>query len=252
MFDNLNRKLEQAFLNLKGQGEMSELNVANTIKDIRRALLDADVNYPVAKQVTNEIKEEALGQEILFSVKPGQSFTKIVNDKLTEIMGGKAAPFNADGKPAIILISGLQGSGKPTVTAKLANMLKKQGKQVLMAACDIYRPAAIDQLKTLGGQIDVEVYAEPENKNAVEIAQKAIAHAKDSFKNVVIVDTAGRLAVDAQMMQEIEDVKKALNPTETLFVVDSMTGQDAVNTACLLYTSPSPRDRTRSRMPSSA
>ncbi len=231
MFDNLNRKLEQAFRNLKGQGEITELNVANTVKDIRRALLDADVNYPVAKQVTNEIKEEALGQEILFSVKPGQLFTKIVSDKLTEIMGGKAASFNADGKPAIILISGLQGSGKTTFTAKLANMLKKQGKQVLMAACDIYRPAAIEQLKTLGGQIDVEVYAEPENKNAVQIAEKAIAHAKGGSKNVVIVDTAGRLAVDEQMMQEIEEVKRALNPTETLFVVDSMTGQDAVNTA---------------------
>lgn len=231
MFDNLNRKLEQAFRNLKGQGEITELNVANTVKEIRRALLDADVNYPVAKQITNEIKEEAIGQEILFSVKPGELFTKIVSDKLTELMGGKAAEFKLEGSPAVILISGLQGSGKTTFTAKLANMLKKQGKQVLMAACDIYRPAAIDQLITLGGQIDVEVFSEPENKDAVSIAQKAIEQAKSTGKNVVIVDTAGRLAVDEQMMQEIQDVKRSINPSETLFVVDSMTGQDAVNTA---------------------
>jgi signal recognition particle subunit SRP54 len=231
MFDNLNRKLEQAFRNLKGQGEITELNVANTVKEIRRALIDADVNYPVAKQITNEIKEEAMGQRILFAVKPGQLFTKIVNDKLTELMGGTAAPFKVDGKPAIVLIAGLQGSGKTTFTAKLANMLRKQGKQVMMAACDIYRPAAIDQLKTLGEQIGVEVYAEPENKDAVQIAQRAVARAKELGKSVVIVDTAGRLAVDAQMMNEIAAVKAALQPQETLFVVDAMTGQDAVNTA---------------------
>lgn len=231
MFENLNRKFEQAFRNIKGQGEITEINVANTIKDIRKALIDADVNYPVAKKITAEIKEEALGQKILFAVQPGQLFTKIVNDKLTELMGGKTASFNSEGKPAIILIAGLQGSGKTTFTAKLANMLKKQGKQVMLAACDIYRPAAIDQLETLGGQIGIEVYSERENKNAVQIAENAIAKAKEGLKNVIIIDTAGRLAVDEQMMNEIADVKKALNPTETLFVVDSMTGQDAVNTA---------------------
>lgn len=231
MFDNLSQKLDKAFRNLKGQGSITELNVASTVKEIRRALLDADVNFPVVKKITNEIKEEALGQDILISVKPGQLFTKIVSDKLTELMGGKAAEFKLEGKPAVILIAGLQGSGKTTFTSKLANMLKKQGKNVLLAACDIYRPAAIDQLKTLGQQIGVDVYAEPENKNAVEIAQKAIAEAKANSKQVVIVDTAGRLAVDEQMMKEIVAVKEAIQPSETLFVVDSMTGQDAVNTA---------------------
>lgn len=231
MFENLSQKLDKAFRNLKGQGQITELNVASTVKEIRRALLDADVNFPVVKKITNEIKEEALGQDILISVKPGQLFTKIVSDKLTDLMGGKAADFNLEGKPAVVLIAGLQGSGKTTFTSKLANLLKKQGKQVMMAACDIYRPAAIDQLKTLGEQIGVEVYAEPENKNAVEIAQKAIEHAKGNNKQVVIVDTAGRLAVDEQMMNEIVSVKEAVQPSQTLFVVDSMTGQDAVNTA---------------------
>ncbi|MEM1138011.1 MAG: signal recognition particle protein [Bacteroidota bacterium] len=231
MFDNLSTRLDQAMKTLKGQGRITEINVANTIKEIRRALLEADVNYRIAKDITNEIKEEALGQKVLTAVSPGQLFIKIVNDKLTQLMGGTAASFNPKGNPGVILIAGLQGSGKTTFTAKISNMLKKQGNQVLMAACDIYRPAAIDQLKTLGEQIDVEVYAEPENKNAVEIAQNAVKHAKTNGKNIIIVDTAGRLAVDEQMMQEITNVKAALSPQETLFVVDSMTGQDAVNTA---------------------
>ena len=231
MFDNLSNRLDQAMKTLKGQGRITEINVANTVKEIRRALLEADVNYNIAKDITNEIKEEALGQKVLTSVSPGQLFIKVVNDKLADLMGGTAATFNPKGQPGVVLIAGLQGSGKTTFTAKISNMLKKQGNQVLMAACDIYRPAAIDQLKSLGEQIDVEVYAEPENKNAVEIAKNAIKHAKSNGKNIVIVDTAGRLAVDEQMMKEISDVKQALNPNETLFVVDSMTGQDAVNTA---------------------
>jgi len=231
MFDNLSNRLDQAMKTLKGQGRITEINVANTVKEIRRALLEADVNYKIAKEITNEIREEALGQKVLTSVSPGQLFIKVVNDKLAELMGGTAASFNAKGDPGVVLIAGLQGSGKTTFTSKLANMLKKQGNQVLMAACDIYRPAAIDQLKTLGEQIDVEVYAEPENKNAVEIAENAIKFAKTNGKNIVIVDTAGRLAVDEQMMDEITRVKAALKPQETLFVVDSMTGQDAVNTA---------------------
>ncbi|MCG8476929.1 MAG: signal recognition particle protein [Cytophagales bacterium] len=231
MFDNLSSKLDRAFKTLKGQGSITEVNVASTVKEIRRALIDADVNYKVAKEVTDTIRKEALGQEILISVSPGQLFTKIVSDELTKLMGGKASEFNTNGSPAIILISGLQGSGKTTFTGKLAGLIKKQGKDVLLTACDIYRPAAIDQLKVLGEQVGVDVYAEPENKNAVEIANHAIAHAKANGKKVVIVDTAGRLAVDEQMMDEIEALKRALNPTETLFVVDSMTGQDAVNTA---------------------
>lgn len=231
MFDNLSYKLDKAFKTLKGEGQITEVNVASTVKEIRRALIDADVNYKVAKEITDDIKEEALGQNILISVKPGQMFTKITSDKLAELMGGTKADMNVSGDPAVILIAGLQGSGKTTFSGKLANHLKKQGRQVMMAACDIYRPAAIDQLKVLGEQIDVEVYAEPENKNAVDIAQKAIKHAKDKGKKVVIVDTAGRLAVDEEMMKEIEGLKSALNPAETLFVVDSMTGQDAVNTA---------------------
>ena len=231
MFDNLSNKLDQAFKNLKGQGKITEINIANTIKEIRRALLDADVNYPVVKKITNEIKEEALGQDVLISVKPGQLFTKIVSDKLTELMGGKAASFSLEGSPAIVLIAGLQGSGKTTFTSKLANKLKSEGKQVLLAACDIYRPAAIDQLETLGEQIGVDVYSERENKNAVEIALNAISQAKSKSKNVLIIDTAGRLAVDEAMMKEIVAVKEAVKPSETLFVVDSMTGQDAVNTA---------------------
>ncbi|MDW7691993.1 signal recognition particle protein [Flammeovirgaceae bacterium SG7u.111] len=231
MFENLSTRLDQAVKTLKGQGRITEINVANTVKEIRRALVEADVNYKVAKEITNDIKEEAFGRKVLTSVSPGQLFIKVVNDKLTELMGGTTAPFNPKGNPGIILISGLQGSGKTTFTAKLANHLKKQGNQVMMTACDIYRPAAIEQLKTLGEQIDVEVYSEPENKNAVEIANNAIKHAKSNGKSIVIVDTAGRLAVDEAMMNEISTLKKELNPQETLFVVDSMTGQDAVNTA---------------------
>ncbi|KYG71633.1 signal recognition particle subunit FFH/SRP54 (srp54) [Roseivirga ehrenbergii] len=231
MFDNLSGKLDQAFKTLKGQGTITEINVASTVKEIRRALISADVNFKVAKDVTDRIKEEALGRDVLISVKPGQLLVKIVSEELTKMMGGEKADFNTKGDPAVILISGLQGSGKTTFSGKLANMLKKQGRQVLLTACDIYRPAAIDQLKVLGEQVGVEVYAEPENKNALQIANNAIKHAKATGKKIVIVDTAGRLAVDEQMMNEIEELKKALNPTETLFVVDSMTGQDAVNTA---------------------
>ena len=228
MFDNLSSKLDQAIKNLKGQGRITEINVATTIKEIRRALVDADVNYKVAKEVTDKIKDEALGQEVLAAVSPGQLLTKIVSDELAELMGGTKSDMNLKGDPAVVLISGLQGSGKTTFTGKLGTLLKKEGKTVLLAACDIYRPAAIDQLKVLGEQIGIEVYAEPENKNAIEIANNAIQFAKANSKKVVIVDTAGRLAVDEQMMQEIEGLKKALNPSETLFVVDSMTGQDAV------------------------
>jgi signal recognition particle subunit SRP54 len=231
MFDSLSVKLDQAFKNLKGQGRITEINVAATVKEIRKALIDADVNYKVAKQVTDKIRQEALGRDVLMAVSPGQLLTKIVSEELTDLMGGENAPLNVKGDPAVILVSGLQGSGKTTFTGKLANMLKGQGRTVLLAACDIYRPAAIDQLKVLGEQIGVEVYAEPENKDAEKIAKNAIAHAKATNKKVVIVDTAGRLAVDEQMMQEIELLKKTLNPSETLFVVDSMTGQDAVNTA---------------------
>jgi len=231
MFDNLSGKLDQAFKTLKGQGSITEVNVASTVKEIRKALISADVNFKVAKDVTDRIKEEALGRDVLISVKPSQLLVKIVNEELTKMMGGEKADFNVKGDPAVILISGLQGSGKTTFSGKLANMLKKQGRQVLLTACDIYRPAAIDQLKVLGEQVGVEVYAEPENKNALEIANNAIKHAKATGKKIVIVDTAGRLAVDEQMMNEISELKAALNPTETLFVVDSMTGQDAVNTA---------------------
>ncbi|MGK7389052.1 MAG: signal recognition particle protein [Candidatus Cyclobacteriaceae bacterium M2_1C_046] len=231
MFDNLSIKLDKAFQTLKGQGQITEVNVATTVKEIRRALIDADVNYKVAKEVTDEIKEEALGQGVLTTVSPGQLFTKITNDKLTELMGGTNEDIILDGNPAVVLISGLQGSGKTTFTGKLANMLKKQGRQVLLAACDIYRPAAIDQLQVLGDQIGVDVYTDKQNKDAVSIANAAIKHAKDTNKKVVIVDTAGRLAIDEQMMEEISQLKKALNPSETLFVVDAMTGQDAVNTA---------------------
>ncbi|MGW8122131.1 signal recognition particle protein [Roseivirga echinicomitans] len=231
MFDNLSGKLDQAFKTLKGQGTITEINVAATVKEIRRALISADVNFKVAKDVTDRIKEEALGRDVLISVKPGQLLVKIVNEELTRMMGGEKADFNIKGDPAVILISGLQGSGKTTFSGKLANMLKKQGRQVLLTACDIYRPAAIDQLKVLGEQVGVEVYAEPDNKNALQIANNAIKHAKATGKKIVIVDTAGRLAVDEQMMNEIEELKRALNPTETLFVVDAMTGQDAVNTA---------------------
>ncbi|MFT6971736.1 MAG: signal recognition particle subunit SRP54 [Roseivirga sp.] len=231
MFENLSGKLESAFKTLKGQGTITEINVATTVKEIRRALIGADVNFKVAKDVTDRIKEEALGRDVLVSVKPGQLLVKIVQEELTAMMGGEKAIFDTKGDPAVILISGLQGSGKTTFSGKLANMLKKEGKQVLLTACDIYRPAAIDQLKVLGAQVGVEVYAEPENKSALEIANNAIKYAKATGKKIVIVDTAGRLAVDEQMMNEIEELKKVLKPTETLFVVDSMTGQDAVNTA---------------------
>src|SRR5690554_339982 len=231
MFDNLSYKLDQAFKTLKGQGSITEINVAATVKEIRRALIDADVNYKVAKQVTDAIREEALGREVLAAVSPGQLLVKITNEELTKLMGGSKADINIKGDPAVILIAGLQGSGKTTFSGKLASFLNKQGKSVLLTACDIYRPAAIEQLKVLGEQIGVEVYAEPDNKNAVQIANNAIKYAKDNNKKIVIVDTAGRLAIDEQMMEEITSLKKALNPSETLFVVDSMTGQDAVNTA---------------------
>ncbi len=231
MFDNLSLKLDKAFQTLKGQGRISEINVATTVKEIRKALIDADVNYKVAKEVTDEIREKAMGQNVLTAISPGQLLVKITNDELTALMGGKSEDITIEGNPAVILIAGLQGSGKTTFSGKLANYLKKQGRSVLLTACDIYRPAAIDQLKVLGGQVGVEVYAEPDNKDAVKIAKAAIEHAKKNNHRVVIVDTAGRLAVDEAMMDEIARLKAALNPSETLFVVDSMTGQDAVNTA---------------------
>jgi signal recognition particle subunit SRP54 len=231
MFENLSLKLDKAFQTLKGQGRITEINVASTIKEIRKALIDADVNYKVAKEVTDDIKEKAMGQNVLTAISPGQLLVKITNDELTQLMGGQSEDIKIEGNPAIILISGLQGSGKTTFSGKLAAYLKKQGRSVLLTACDIYRPAAIKQLQVLGEQVGVEVYAEPENKDAVKIAKAAIEHAKKNNHRIVIVDTAGRLAVDEQMMNEIADLKKALNPSETLFVVDSMTGQDAVNTA---------------------
>ena len=231
MLDNLTARLDKAMKSLKGEGKITEVNVATTIKEIRRALVDADVDYKVAKTVTDEIKEEAYGRDVLIAVKPGELFTKIVYDKLTDLMGGERKEMNLSGNPSIILVAGLNGAGKTTFTAKLANHLKKQGRQVLLAACDIYRPAAIDQLKTLAAQIDVEVYAEPDSKNPVEIAQNAIKHGKSVGKKIIIVDTAGRLAIDEALMAEISEMKKVLNPTETLFVVDAMTGQDAVTTA---------------------
>ncbi|MEI7734439.1 MAG: signal recognition particle protein [Ferruginibacter sp.] len=232
MFNSLSEKLEGAFKNLKGQARISELNIANTVKDIRRALVDADVNYKIAKEFTDKVKEKALGEKVLLQVNPGQQMIKIVQDELTELMGGSESEFNISGNPSIILIAGLQGSGKTTFSGKLANYLKtKKGKSPLLVACDIYRPAAIDQLEVLGGQIGVEVYSERENKDAVSIALNAIKEAKSKNKNVIIIDTAGRLAVDEIMMTEVANVKNALNPQEILFVVDSMTGQDAVNTA---------------------
>jgi signal recognition particle subunit SRP54 len=232
MFQSLSERLEGAFKNLKGQGRISDLNVANTIKDIRRALVDADVNFKIAKEFTDKIKEKALGEKVLTSISPGQLMVKIVQDELTELMGGVASEFQVTGNPAVILIAGLQGSGKTTFSGKLANYLKtKKGKSPLLVAADIYRPAAIDQLEVLGGQIGVEVYCERENKDAVAIAQNAIKEAKAKNKNVVIIDTAGRLAVDEVMMTEVANIKTAVQPQEILFVVDSMTGQDAVNTA---------------------
>ncbi|HRG07175.1 MAG TPA: signal recognition particle receptor subunit alpha, partial [Cyclobacteriaceae bacterium] len=231
MFDSLSLKLEKAFQTLKGQGRITEINIATTVKEIRKALIDADVNYKVAKEVTDEIREKALGQNVLTSISPGQLLTKITSDELTLLMGGESEDIKIDGNPAIILIAGLQGSGKTTFSGKLASYLKRQGRQVLLTACDIYRPAAIDQLKVLGEQVGVEVYAEPENEDAVKIAKAALEHAKKNNHRVVIVDTAGRLAVDEEMMNEIARLKEALKPSETLFVVDAMTGQDAVNTA---------------------
>ena len=231
MFDNLSLKLEKAFQTLKGQGQITEINVAATAKEIRKALIDADVNFKVAKEVTDEIRQKAMGQNVITAISPGQLLTKITNDELTSLMGGQSVDIMLDGNPAVVLIAGLQGSGKTTFSGKLALYLKKQGRNVMLAACDIYRPAAIDQLKVLGEQVGVEVYAEPENKDAVKIAMAAIEHARNSNVRVVIVDTAGRLAVDEEMMNEIARLKEALKPSETLFVVDSMTGQDAVNTA---------------------
>lgn len=232
MFENLSERLERSFKLLKGQGKITEINVAETLKDVRRALLDADVNYSVAKQFTDTVKAKALGQNVITAVKPSELMVKIVHDELALLMGGVAVDVNLSGNPTVILMSGLQGSGKTTFSGKLARKFKSEkGKRPLLVACDIYRPAAIEQLKVLGEQIDVPVYTEPESKNPVEIAQNAIKHAKAHNYDMVIVDTAGRLAVDEQMMDEIEAIKKAINPQETLFVVDAMTGQDAVNTA---------------------
>ena len=268
MFDNLSERLERSFKILKGEGKITEINVAETLKDVRRALLDADVNYKVAKSFTDTVKEKALGQNVLTAVKPSQLMVKIVHDELTKLMGGDTAEIELKGRPAVILMSGLQGSGKTTFSGKLARMLKtKKNRKPLLVACDVYRPAAIEQLKVLGQQIEVPVYCELDSKDPVQIALNAIQEAKAKGYDLVIVDTAGRLAVDEQMMNEIEAIKNAINPDETLFVVDSMTGQDAVNTArefnerldfngvvltkldgdtrggaCLLYTSPSPRD----------
>lgn len=231
MFQNLQDKLNGAFKTLKGKGRITDVNIAVTIKEIRRALMDADVNYKVAKDVTDRVKQKAIDRKVMIAVEPGQLFVKIVQEELTELMGGMAQTINYQGSPAVILIAGLQGSGKTTFSGKFASYLKKQGKQVLLVACDVYRPAAITQLQVLGEQIGVEVYAELDNKDAVSIAKNGVAAAKTKGKSIVIVDTAGRLAVDEVMMAEIENIKKTISPSEILFVVDSMTGQDAVNTA---------------------
>ena len=237
MFNNLSDKLESAFKNLKGQARINDLNIANTVKDIRRALIDADVNFKIAKEFTDKVKDKAIGEKVINAISPGQLMVKIVQDELTELMGGTASEFNITGNPAVILIAGLQGSGKTTSIGKLAvfieNQAKKRGKsrKILCASVDFYRPAAIDQLTVLSEQIGVDIYKEPETKDAVLIAQNAIKHAKANNKNVVIIDTAGRLAIDEVMMNEVANIKAAVNPTEILFVVDSMTGQDAVNTA---------------------
>lgn len=232
MFNSLQEKLESAFKNLKGQGRITELNIASTVKDIRRALVDADVNFKIAKEFTDKIKDKAVGEKVINAISPGQLMVKIVKDELTELMGGQEAPFQAKGSPAVILIAGLQGSGKTTFSGKLANYLKtKKGLSPMLVAADIYRPAAMEQLRVLGEQIGVDVHIEPENKDAVSIATNAIKEAKSRNKNVVIIDTAGRLAIDEQMMTEVANIKSAVNPNEILFVVDSMTGQDAVNTA---------------------
>ncbi|TQD34869.1 signal recognition particle protein [Haloflavibacter putidus] len=232
MFDSLSDKLDKALHVLKGHGQITEVNVAETLKEVRRALVDADVNYKIAKDFTNVVKEKALGQDVLKSLKPGELMVKLVKDELTDLMGGDAAGVNLSGDPSVILMSGLQGSGKTTFSGKLANFLKnKKTKKPLLVACDVYRPAAIDQLHVVGDQIGVEVFSDKETKNPVDIAQRAIAHAKENGHNVVIIDTAGRLAVDQVMMTEISNIHEAIKPQETLFVVDSMTGQDAVNTA---------------------
>ena len=232
MFNSLQDKLESAFKNLKGQARITDINIAATVKDIRRALVDADVNYKIAKEFTDKIKDKALGEKVINAISPGQLMVKIVKDELTELMGGEKAVFNAKGNPAVILIAGLQGSGKTTYSGKLANFLKsKKALSPLLAAADIYRPAAMEQLKVLGEQIGVDVYVEEENKDAVSIAQNAIKEARSKNKNVVIIDTAGRLAIDEMMMTEVANIRDAVKPQEILFVVDSMTGQDAVNTA---------------------
>ncbi len=231
MFENLSLKIEKAIKNLKGQGRISEINVAETTKEIRRALVDADVHFKIAKEFTDLVKTKAIGQNVLTSVSPGQLYTKIVNDELTQLLGGEHKDIVITGSPAIILIAGLQGSGKTTFSGKLAKYIRSKGRNPLLVACDVYRPAAIEQLKVLGASINTDVYTELENKNPVEIAKNAIAYAKEHNNNVVIVDTAGRLSIDEDMMQEIFNIKQALNPSEILFVVDAMTGQDAVNTA---------------------
>ena len=232
MFNNLQEKLESAFKNLKGQARITELNIASTVKDIRRALVDADVNFKIAKEFTDRVKDKAMGEKVLNAISPGQLMVKIVKDELAELMGGEEAGFNAKGNPAVILIAGLQGSGKTTFSGKLANYLKtKKGLSPMLVAADIYRPAAMEQLRVLGEQIGVDVHIEAENKDAVSIAKNAVAEARSKNKNVLIIDTAGRLAIDEAMMTEVANIKQAVNPNEILFVVDSMTGQDAVNTA---------------------
>ncbi|MCH1547981.1 MAG: signal recognition particle protein [Flavobacteriaceae bacterium] len=232
MFNNLSDKLDKALQVLKGHGRITEINVAETLKEVRRALLDADVNFKIAKDFTKKVKEKAIGQNVLTDLKPGQLMVKIVKDELSKLMGGDASEIDVSKNPSIILMSGLQGSGKTTFSGKLANYLKtKKNKKPLLVACDIYRPAAIEQLNVLGVQLGIEVYSDPENKDPVSISKAAIAHAKSNGFNIVIIDTAGRLAIDELMMNEISDIKKAIKPQEILFVVDSMTGQDAVNTA---------------------
>jgi signal recognition particle subunit SRP54 len=232
MFENLSERLESAFKQIKGEGRITELNIASTVKEIRRALVDADVNFKIAKEFTDKVKEKALGSKVINAVSPGQLMVKIVKDELADLMGGEEAVLNTKGSPAIILIAGLQGSGKTTFSAKLANYLKtKKGLSPMLVAADIYRPAAIEQLKVLGEQIGVDVYSEPENKNAIAIAENAVKESRSRNKNVLIIDTAGRLAVDEVMMKEVSDIKQSVKPAEILFVVDSMTGQDAVNTA---------------------
>src|SRR5690242_3537789 len=232
MFNSLQEKLESAFKNLKGQGRITEINIASTVKEIRRALVDADVNFKIAKEFTDKVKEKAIGEKVINAISPGQLMVKIVKDELAELMGGQEASFNAKGNPAVILIAGLQGSGKTTFSGKLANYLKtKKGLSPMLVAADIYRPAAMEQLRVLGEQINVDVHIEAENKDAVSIAQNAVKEARSKNKNVVIIDTAGRLAIDEAMMTEVSNIKNAVNPQEILFVVDSMTGQDAVNTA---------------------